>query len=297
MLDVRNLCVARVKVDPSLFRDLPELLASHAVTDPGPLEIERAGFTSCVKGESDLFVRAADGVAAFAFSVRKRVLPASVINERVGKKVEKARERGEHVSARGRRKLRAQAQDELLPQAFIVSQVSRCWLDRDGWFVVESSSMSKAEHVMTKLREILGSFPAVWLRPEAPRLVLTQWLRKGPDDAAFGLGNDCTLVHDGSASWTGQSVELLGSEEVKEHLDAGAHVKRLGMTYMDRLSFTFGDDGIIRKFRLLETAIEDKGDSEDALSEFDAGLVLVSGEVRSLLEKLNEVFNCAAEPE
>ena len=114
---------------------------------------------------------------------------------------------------------------------------------RDGWLVVDSSSRKVAEQVVTRIREALGSFPAVPLAPEvSPRAVMTDWLADGNLPAGFALGDECELRDPATA--TGAVVRArrqdMDSEEVREHLRNGKQVFSLGLVFDDRMTFVLG---------------------------------------------------------
>ena len=68
-----------------------------------------------------------------------------------------------------------------------------------------------------------------------------------------------------------QRMELSG-EEIAKHLEAGKQVTRLALVLDDHVSFVVGEDLVVRKFKLLDGAVDqlESSDREDVAAEFDA---------------------------
>lgn len=84
----------------------------------------------------------------------------------------------------------------------------------------------------------------------------------------------------------------LCADEVREHLAHGKQVSQLALVYHDRASLTLDETLCLRKFKLLDVALEtlDKGDRANADAELDAQFVLSAGEIASVLESLSSIF-------
>ncbi len=294
----RNLTLFRF---PSSMRAALEAIDDHlpnACLKPcGPLELSSRGFVSPFgRGEEQLSHRVGDAIL-FTLGGNDRILPSAVVNEALAAKLDALREReGRNAGGRERKRLKDEVLMDLLPRAF--ERPGRCnaYIDlARGWLVVDTSSRKAAEDVVTALREAMGSFPALPVNAESsPRALLTAWISGEALPTGFELGDECELRDpvDKGATVKCKRQEL-DSDEVREHLQAGKQGFLLAMTFEERLSFTIGEDIVVRKLRFLETATEAlERDERDSLrAEIDATFALMSGELGRLLDRLAEEFS------
>jgi recombination associated protein RdgC len=80
----------------------------------------------------------------------------------------------------------------------------------------------------------------------------------------------------------------LQSDEIARHLEAGKQVTRLALTLDDHVSFVLGEDLVVRKFKLLDGAVDqlESTDRDDLRAELDARFALMAGEVKRLFAML-----------
>jgi recombination associated protein RdgC len=69
-------------------------------------------------------------------------------------------------------------------------------------------------------------------------------------------------------------------------------VFQVALVFEDRLSFVLGEDLVIRKLKFLEAATEslEQGERDTQRDEIDAVFALMSGELRVLLKRLEEIL-------
>ena len=112
-----------------------------------------------------------------------RILPASVINDALGRKIAEIEDKdGRKLGGRARKRLKEDLVHEMLPRAFVKPMRLNASLDlKHGFLAVDTSSRKSAESFASELRHALGSFPAVPLNAEvSPRNVLTGWIAGEP---------------------------------------------------------------------------------------------------------------------
>ncbi len=276
---------------------LDEALPDHRLRAVGPMEMGTKGFVPPVgRGEEASLTHAVDACVMVMGASEDKLLPASVVNDELQRKVEHiAEEEGRKVGGRERKRLKEDLLTELLPRAFVRQGRMACYVDKASqWLVINTSSRKAAESLITQIREALGSFPAVPMAPEeAPRVLMTDWLANGNLPDGLALGDECELRDPASATGaiSRNTRQELDSEEIKEHLRNGKMVFKLGLTFDERLSFVLGEDMVVRKLRFLDVVIEELGDSaESAEQAADAEFALMSLELRRLLGKFNEWF-------
>jgi recombination associated protein RdgC len=294
----RNLTLFRFSpaVADELHR-LDSVLHDHTLRPVGGLEMFTRGFVPPVgRGDEAPLTRSVAFFTLFTVGGQDKILPASVVNGELQRKVQKiTEEEGHKVGGRERKRIKEDLFNELLPRAFVQESRLSGYVDtRSGWLVLDTASRKAAENALTQLREALGSFPAVPLAPEeGPRVLLTDWLANGNLPAGLQLGDECELRDP--ASSTGAIIRArrqeMDSEEIKEHLRNGKQVFQLGLVFDDRISFVLSEDLVVRKLKFLDVVLDAMDDSHaDANAEADASLALMTLELERLLGRLAEWF-------
>lgn len=279
--------------------DLDALLAEHTLKPVGPLELASRGFVSPLgQGEDALTHQVADAVL-LTLATEQRLLPGSVVNATLSKKLEHIREsEGRNPGGRERKRIKDEVIAELLPRAF--ARPSRCsgYLDLGlGWCVIDTSSRKNAETFVTAIREAMGSFPAVPASTEtSPRSLMTAWIDGEPLPPGFVLGDECELRDpvDSGAVLKCKNQELQ-AEEIREHLKCGKQGFRVALVFEERISFVLGEDLVIRKLKFLDAATAPLEDTQrdTQRDEVDAVFALMTGELRVLLQRLDAVLGFA----
>ncbi|MCX7564109.1 recombination-associated protein RdgC [Xanthomonadaceae bacterium XH05] len=293
----RNLTLFRFPLSLlNALESIEDKLPEHALKALASLELSTRGFVSPFgRGHETLAHRVGDCVL-LNLGGEDKILPASVINEVLANKLDLIREQeGRSPGGRERKRLKDEVLTDLLPRAFSKPTRTPAYLDLSlGWLVVDTSSRKNAETLVSAIREVLGSFPALPVNAESsPRALLTGWLGGEPLPEGFSLGDECELRDpvDSGAIVKCRRQEL-DADEVREHLKVGKQCFQLGLIFADRLSFVLGEDMVIRKLKFLETATEslEKDDRQSVEAEVDATFALMSGELRLLLERLETEF-------
>lgn len=268
--------------------DLDAGLVDFALKPVGAMELSSRGFISPFgRNEEALSHRIGDALWLAAGSEDK-ILPGSVVNDLLQKKLAEIEEKeGRRLGGRARKRLKEDLVHELLPRAFVKPGRTDAMLDlTHGFIAVDTSSRKSAEAVVSDVRQALGSFPALPLNAEvAPRSILTGWIAGDPLPDGLSLGDECELRDpvDHGAVIKCQHQELQ-SDEIAKHLEAGKQVTRLALTLDDHLGFVLGEDLVIRKLKFLDGAVDqlESADRDDFRAELDARFALFSAEVRRL---------------
>lgn len=294
----RNLTLFRFS--DSVAKDLDRLeeaFGEHRLRPCGPMEMSTRGFVPPLGREEEALTHAVGTSTLLTVGAEDKLLPASVVNEELSRKVRSiADEEGRKVGGRERKRIKEELMDQLLPRAFVRPSRMSAYLDRkNGWLVLDTSSRKAAENCLTSVRDALGSFPAVPLAPEqAPRQLMTDWLSGGELPAGLTLADECELRDPASA--TGAVVRCrrqdLESDEVKEHLRGGKQVFQLGLNFDERIGFVLGEDLVLRKLRFFDVVTDelDQTQADSAAAELDARFALMTLELERLLGKLEEWF-------
>ena len=291
----RNLTLFRFPTSLDLS-DLEQQLGECALKPVGPLELSSRGFVSPFGHHGEALSHAMHDALWVTVGGEDKLLPGAVVNDLLQKKLAAIEEQeGRKPGGRTRKRLKDDLITELLPRAFVRPVRSDALLDTSlGVIAVDTSSRKNAESVVSEIRRALGSFPALPLNAEvAPRAILTGWIAGDPLPEGLSLGDECELRDptDSGAVVKVQRMELSG-EEIAKHLEAGKQVTRLALVLDDHVSFVVGEDLVVRKFKLLDGAVDqlESSDREDVAAELDARFALMAGEFKRLFAVLEQAF-------
>lgn len=277
-------------------QDLVSALENARLRSPGPLELATHGFISPYGRGQDVLVHGLGQHSLLSLGSEARLLPAQVVNDALADKLDAlTAQRGKRPSGRERMRIKDEVITDLMPRAFIKSTRTDAWFDHgSGWLAIDSSSLKTAETLVHALREALGSFAATAIGSAgSARTQLTSWLAGDDLPGDFSLGDECELRDAGD---DGAIVRCrrqdLGSDEIREHLNAGKQAVQLALAYEERMSFVLADDLTLRKLRFGDVVLEQLGDigGEDAIAELDARFALMTAELSRLFARLDSLF-------
>ena len=174
------------------------------------------------------------------------------------------------------------------------SAFDRARVVRDLVIGTDAAVRKAAQALVAEIRHALGSFPALPLNAEvAPRSVLTGWIAGDPLPDGLSLGEECELKDpaEHGAVVKCQRQELQ-SDEISKHLESGKQVTRLALTLDDHVSFVLGEDLVVRKFKLLDGAVDqlESTEREDVRAELDARFALMAAEFARLFTVLEKAL-------
>uniref|UniRef100_UPI003F7F225B recombination-associated protein RdgC n=1 Tax=Xanthomonas sp. 0924 TaxID=2835534 RepID=UPI003F7F225B len=292
----RNLTMFRFPTSLDLSA-VEELLPQCALKPVGPLEMASRGFVSPFgREETEQLSHRLGDFLWLAVGGQDKMLPGAVINDALEQKCDYiAMNEGRRPGGKARKRLKDDIIHELLPKAFVRNSRTDVILDlANGLAIVDTSSRKVGESVMSEIRSMLGSFPALPLNAEvAPRAVLTGWIAGEPLPKSLSIGEEAELRDpiEGGAIVKCQHQELRG-DEIDKHLEAGKQVTKLALVLDDNLSFVLGDDLVIRKLKFLDGALDQLDDVEGdgARAELDARFALQSAEMRRLFLVLEQAL-------
>ncbi len=275
---------------------LHEVLERRMARDCGSLEPFAYGWDRPLGRHGTLLTHTTGGCIMICARRVEKILPATVVRERLDEKVEEITEaEGRKVRRREKEEIKGTILQQLLPQAFSKSLFTHAYIDpRAGWLIVDASSVKRAEELITLLRETLGTLP---LKPlvtaNSPTGVMTAWLsgRGGVED--FVVQDECELrdpTEEGGVVRCRQ--QDLGGEEIQTHLNAGKQVVRLAIEWDERIAFLLCDDFSIKRLKFLEVIQEEAAEieAEDAATRFDADFSLMSLELERFIPRLLAQF-------
>ena len=291
----RNLTLFRFPTSLD-FSDLDAHLGEFALKPVGPLELSSRGFVPPFGNHGEALSHSIGDALWLTIGGEDKLLPGAVVNDLLQKKLAAIEEKeGRKPGGRTRKRIKDELITELLPRAFVRPVRTDALVDTQlGVIAIDTSSRKNAEGVVSEVRHALGSFPALPVNAEvAPRAILTGWIAGDPLPDGLVLGDECELRDpaDSGAVVKIQHMELVG-EEINKHLEAGKQVTRLALILDDHVSFVIGEDLIVRKFKLLDGAVDqlESSDREDVAAELDARFALMAGEFKRLFNVLEKAF-------
>jgi recombination associated protein RdgC len=291
----RNLTLFRFPSSLDLS-DLEPQLAECALKPVGPMELSSRGFVPPLGQHGEALHHAIDDATWLTVGGEDKLLPGAVVNDLLQKKLaEIERKEGRRPGGRTRKRIKDELVTELLPRAFVRPVRTDALVDATlGVIAIDTSSRKSGESVVSEVRRALGSFPALPLNAEvAPRAILTGWLAGDPLPDGLSLGDECELRDpaDSGAVVKIQRMELVG-DEIAKHLEAGKQCTRLALLLDDHVSFVVGEDLVVRKFKLLDGAVDqlESTDRDDVAAEMDARFALMAGEFKRLFAVLEKAF-------
>ena len=293
-----NLFMYRFPITHSLD-DLDDSFAKCALKPVGPMEMVSTGFVPPYGGEIEDMTCRIGNCIWFSVGQEKRLLPGSVVNGELAKKLATIeKNEGRKPGGKTRKRIKDEIVHDLLPKSFVQPHRTNAFIDTAaGVIYVDTSSRKVAETVISQIRLAVGSFPALPLNAEiAPRSILTGWVAGEELPDGISLGDECELQDpvDQGALVRCKRQEL-ESDEISGHLETGKQVTRLALTLDDHVSFVIGEDLVVRKFKLLDGAVDQMDtDIESVRAELDARFALMSAEVARMFTVLQSALKISA---
>ncbi len=226
----------------------------------------------------------------------EKLLPASVVRDMVAEKVSLIEEEeGRKVYRKEKLRLKDEVTQDCLPRAFSRAGTLFAYIDtRENWLFVDSASTSRAEELISLLRECLGTLPlALPQVNQSPPAAMTSWMlhRNLPED--FSLLHDCDMKDPGEDGGVVRcrGIELAG-EETDIHLQAGKQVVRLAASWDEKVSLILSEDLCLRRLKFADELVSENDElgSEDPLAKLDADFLLMSDVITDLQNRVISLF-------
>lgn len=233
-----------------------------------------------------------------AMGADDKLLPASVVNQVAGERIAKLEnDKGFKLGRKARREIKEQIAVELTPRAFSRRTELRGWFDfAGGWLVVDTASANRADEFTQTLRNALGELPVTPLQSEPSMdTLMTGWLAGRQAPGPFDLDDECELTTaDEHKSTVRYLRHALDGQDIAGHLSNGKIVKRLALTWNDRISLVIDDKLQIRRFKALDTErVREESDGLPPEQQFEIDFALFGGELAALLKDLAAAVNAA----
>jgi recombination associated protein RdgC len=289
----RNLRYYRLDcIWPDSEETLSQNLAKAGFKTCGPLTERSSGWVPIDPDTSDLLARRVSGADLIKLRSQSRVLPASVINEELESRIEEYRQRmQEPPSPREKRRLKAEARDELLPKAMLKSDRILGYVDlKEKVLGIGAAGDSAAERFIRRLKASIDGFNITPLRYTQPvdELLTGIFFEDAPKQ--FSLGRECRMKDPADSGSVVRWTDFdLSDPTIRNHVANGMHLTHLAIEYDNVMSCVLDSNGVISKLRFIGMD-DDSYDHNDPLARLDAEFVLITGTLRRLLGDLKKLL-------
>lgn len=236
-------------------------------------------------------VFAAEHTWCVALKKEEKVLPAGVIRDILDEKIAEIQaNEGRNVGRKEKQELKEHITDDLLPRAFTRSSRIQAVFDtKHGFLLVNHATASKAENMVSKLREAMGGLEARLPKTQqSPSSLMTDWLLRGAAEGGFELDSDCELKGTGDiVPVVKVSKQDLTADEVAQHVKNGKTVTQLGLVWRDQLAFILTQDFTLKRIHYLGVLQEEaESHGDDAASFAFASQLLMTEALSTMLTEL-----------
>lgn len=280
-----------------------EVLESHINSMPFrhclPSQDFTAGFARLYGSESRVLT--ANGCHLFCLMAEEKKIPPAVVKTKLRKAVEaKEIAYGRKLKTPERKELEENIRDELIRSAGEFVQTRDTWLYFDTvnkFLVINTSSAKAASSIAEMVRPAISNKMLFPLKPQHDvSKKLTFWLAENQAPEPLVAAQKCALTDNtGTIKYNKVTLE---DHRLRDYLKNGMRVTALALNLGERCSFSLSEDFMISSFALTDLALEDldHGTSEP-LEQLAGDLVLMSAEVKKLVEALMDAFGGEAEAE
>lgn len=289
----RNLCVYQLAEGFALEAEaLESRLEAFAFQPVAGSEPESRGWVAPLGRSGRQLVHASGGRMMVCLQTEARLLPPAVIRETLDERVaEREAREGRHLGRKEKARMKEEVTLDLLPRAFTRSKRCHAYIDpQAGWIVVDTATWREAEALTEDLRAALGSLPVRPLQSETnPQQVLTEWLAHDRFPGDIEPGEEAVFEDPRSE---GAEVRCkrqdLRSNEIRAHITAGKRVRRMSLTWDDRLACVIDADLSVKRLKFLDVVQDDADDREPESAEerFDADFAIMGLELARFLPRM-----------
>lgn len=274
--------------------DLEQSLSEKPFNQCGSHDQVSYGFTQPLGDAGDLFTHVVGDFIMICIKQQEKVIPSAALKEAIDKKVaEISQQEGRAVGRKERQNIREEMLFSMLPRAFTKSTLLYAYIDtRDNLIVVNTSSSKRAEDLLGRLRDAIGSLPVIPLQSKSPAThVMTSWLT-GTTPDGFYLGGEVELQATGDNSVVRTKYCDLTSEEILAHVNSGMVASRIAVQYGETASFLVDDKLQIKRLKFEDVVIQRAADRspESRVEEFDSNFSVMTLELRQIIKDLVAAF-------
>ena len=277
---------------PDSEKALSKILEKAGFEPCGPLTERSSGWVPVDPDTGNSLARRVNGADLLKLRSQSRVLPPAVINEELDARVEVFRSRMQEAPGpREKRRLKAEARDELMPKALLKSDKIRGYVDlKEKVIGIDAAQDSAAERFLRRLQTPFDGLKIRPLQYKEPVDELLTGIFLGGAPSQFSIGRECRMRDASDAGsivrWTDFD---LSERPIRDHVANGMRLTHLAIIYDEIMGCVLDESGVITKLRFL--GMDDDGDDHnDPLARQDAEFALLTGTLRRLLGDLKKTL-------
>lgn len=278
-------------------------------------ELQRFGFTPCLPSfeesagwhppldiEDSPLTYAANGYLMLCMQIEKKLLPASVIRQKVEERVKQIeQEEARPVRAKEKRDLKDDITVALRPKAFSQFTQVYAYIDtKKQLLVLDTCTAARAEKFVALFKRTFDNLNLVAIDTKKPGYEMTQWLQHNKLPGSLHIEKSCVLQDPEQQNRVIRCQQQnLFAGSIQALLKDGCQVKQLGLTWDEDLNFTLDENFHIRSIRYQEEllAVAKETYVETPEQQFDADFVLMTEALDHLISDLLEHFETKKEKE
>ncbi|MEW6996756.1 recombination-associated protein RdgC [Colwelliaceae bacterium BS250] len=278
--------------------ELEAALQEHVFARCGSTELSRFGWSNALGKHGERLLHNTNGCYFLSARKEEKMLPASVIKERVEEKVEEIQqEHSRKATKKEKEQFKEDITFELLPRAFSrISDTQGYICPEKNIIVINSSSRGKAEDFLALLRKCLGSLPVTSFVPEAgAETTMTSWLTEPslPERYTIGFEGEFKAMGEDAAVLKCKNQDLL-SDEILAHLGEKQVVK-IAFDWDQTLSCILCEDLSVKRVKFHDSIYEQNEDipNDDMIVKIDADYTLMTAELNRFIDDMLAQFELA----
>lgn len=287
----KNIFIYRIRNWNLSKSDLETLLSLKKLRECSSIETKTKGWLP-VKDDDEL-VHAANKQLLICLGMNKKLLPPSVVRSQVKARAKEIFiQQGSEIGRKQLKEIKEAVTDELLMKAFSIETKVYGWIDPvENWLVINTTSRSKADEFLQELNTIIKDTSISTLKTKSsPSKVMKSWLIAENSTQAFTIDQDCELSATGldsrSVKYTGYSLD---NNEIQKHIKEGMEVKKLALTWNNKISFNLENTLQLKRITPLDV-IKEKYLDEDKEDLFNSEFAIMTGEFEQMFKNIIEAL-------
>lgn len=275
--------------------DLNTALGALCFNPCGSLDPIKYGFIEPLGRHGSEYVHVTNGYIMICAKKQEKILPSSVIKEQLEEKILALSEaESRSVGRQERQTMKDELIFSLLPKAFTRSTLDFAYIaPQEKLIVVNSSSAKRAEDLLSKLREALGSLRCIpMIAKHVPTQTMTQWMQTGETPHQFELGEECELQGGKDGRVIRCKKQDLTADEIRNHITSGMFVSKIALTWKESIHCIIDDQLAIKRVKF-DDVISEKANErnpESKAEQFDADFAIMTGELKNFIAALTDAF-------
>lgn len=284
----KNICIfaLKEKLDWTL-ENLEEQLAAAKFLPCSSIEPRAEGWVSPGVEAEGPMVYSANGFWLLARKTEQKLIPASVLNEKLKEAVEfRENKDGKKLRKKEKESLKDEIYHTLVTQAFSQSSVLYGYIDTQrNWVVINTSSRKKAEEFCSAIRSTLGSFKVESPVNQSVSSVMTEWLKSQKTPEGLVIEDQCSIEDTREGGSLKLAKQNLLADEILNFLDHGREVVQMRLSFRNEIAFSLKEDFSLKTLKFLDGVHDRASDlfTETAADRFDADFTIMSESLTELI--------------